>query len=485
MKGWGKRMSKSAKTTIHWVIVLILTFGFGFLPPVCEGITPFGMQALGIFLGLIYGWCFLDFLCVSFVSVLAIGLTDYTTVLGAFGKGFSDQLFLMVLLLLMVVGYLEESGLPTLITQWFMTRKVLQGRPYLLFAAIFCCSGLLFAMGLSIGAIFLIWVILYDIFNMLGYKKGDMLVTYVLFGVVVLGVIGCNIPHFQMFPVTIITLLEKTLNVSISIGKWWIFNTIYFVVYLLAYLALGKFVLKLDTSKFSGHNDIFDSLMNSPITPKQKIAGYVMIIFLAILMLPVILPSDWAISIFLGKFGLVGGAVVLMAITAILKINGEPITDWNDNARRGINWGLLSMFFALAPVSAALESEEAGVMSTVTTALSPMLNGLPVFLFYFITFLAFFILTQVAHNLLLAMILTPTLLKLCVAVGANPFVLVIGICAVAQMAYMTPGASSPGAVFYGNSDWITSKQAYFMAAVGSLLGFLVIMLLIPIANILF
>mgnify|MGYP006864472826 CR=1 FL=1 len=478
-------MSKSTKTIIHWVIVLTFIFGFGFLPPICDGITPFGMQALGIFLGLIYGWCFLDFLCVSFISVLAIGLTDYTTVLGAFGKGFSDQLFLMVLLLLMIVGYLEESGLPTLITQWFMTRKILQGHPYLLFASIFICSGLLLAMGLSLGGILLVWVILYDVFNTLGYKKGDMVVTYVLFGVVVLGVIGNNIPHFQMFSVTIISLLEQTLGVSISIGKWWIFNTIYFIVYLLAYLALGKFILKLDISKFLDCDNIFNSLTSSQVTSKQKIAGYMMIIFIAILMLPIILPSNWPITIFLGKFGLVGGAVILMTITSILRINGNPVTNWNDNARRGINWGLLSMFFALAPVSAALESEEAGVMSTVTSALTPMLDGLPVALFYFITFLVFFILTQFAHNLLLMMILTPTLLKLCVVVGANPFVLIIGICAVAQMAYMTPGASSPGAMFYGNSDWITTKQTYFMAAIGSLLGFLIIILLIPLASMLF
>ena len=58
---------------LHWLIVLILMFGFRYVPPVGE-ITPYGMQILGIFLGLVWGWMFLDFLNPSLLAFLVVVL---------------------------------------------------------------------------------------------------------------------------------------------------------------------------------------------------------------------------------------------------------------------------------------------------------------------------------------------------------------------------------------------------------------------------
>lgn len=480
-------MSKSVRNIINWIIMLGLMFGFGFIPPFGGDITPLGMRILGIFLGLLYGWCCMEFLPVSFIAVTALGLTDYTTVVGAFGAGFTAEMTLMILCLLIIVGYLEDSGLPTFITSWFMTRKILKGRPYLLFAMVFICIGILMALGLSLGAIFLVWIILYKMFNMLGYKKGDKVVSYLLFGVVSCGTIGNGIPHFQVFPLTVINLLEKTLpDINVPIGSWWLFFLIFFFVYMIVYLAFGKYILRLDVERFKNCDELLDEFRKDLVlNTKQKIAGMSVIVFIAIVLLPSILPDSWEITQFLEKFGVVGAAVVIMAISALVRIKGEPITDWDDNARRGINWGLLSMFVATAPISAALESEEAGIVSTLTTALLPILDGLPVFAFYFISLFLLWCMTQFAHNLVLAMVLTPTLCQFCVLVGGNPIVLIAGISACAQAAYATPGASSPGAVFHGNSEWVTPKHAYLFGILGSVLGFLVFIALIPIAEMLF
>lgn len=480
-------MSKSVRNIINWVIMLGLMFGFGFIPPFGGDITPLGMRVLGIFLGLLYGWCGMEFLPVSFIAVTALGLTDYTTVLGAFGMGFTAEMTLMILCLLIIVGYLEDSGLPKFITSWFMTRQILKGKPYLLFAMIFICIGVLMALGLSLGAIFLVWVILYRMFDMLGYKKGDKIVPYLLFGVVFCGTTANSIPHFQIFPVVVINLLEETLpNYTVPVGGWWLFYLIFYFACMLVYLAFGKFVLRLDVERFKNCDDLLDDFKKDLVmNTKQKIAGVSVIIFIAIVLLPSMLPDSWAITQFLAKFGVIGAAVVIMAIAALIRIKGEPITDWDDNARRGINWGLLSMFVATAPVSAALESDEAGIVSTLTTSLTPILDGLPVFAFYFISLFLLWAMTQFAHNLVLAMVLTPTLCQFCVMVGGNPLVLIAGISACAQAAYATPGASSPGAVFHGNSEWLTPKQAYFYGISGSLLGFLVFIVLIPVAELIF
>ena len=50
------------KNKLYWMhsfISLALMFGFGFLPPI-EPITAMGMKVLGAFLGLLYGWMFIE-----------------------------------------------------------------------------------------------------------------------------------------------------------------------------------------------------------------------------------------------------------------------------------------------------------------------------------------------------------------------------------------------------------------------------------------
>lgn len=477
-------MSRSARNIINWAIALLFMFGFGFIPPLGGDITPLGMQVLGVFIGLLYGWCCLEFLPVSFMALLALGLTDYTTVLGAFGTGFSNSMALQILLLLLFAGYLSSSGLPTLITAWFLTRKVLKGRPYLLFGAIFICGGVLMGLGLSFGAIFLIWAVLYDLFGKLGYTKDDKLVPYLLFGVTVVAVIGYAVPNFQIFPITVIGILEQTLNMSTPIGSWWLYNILYLICYTIVYLIFGKYILKLDVSKFDGKDDLFDALKNQSITIQQRVAMGVTILFIALNLLPVMLPDHWSITAFLAEFGLVGAAAVVMGITTVIQIDGKPIADWEKDART-INWGLLSMFVAVAPISTALESNEAGIISTLVSIFGPMLNGLPVYAFYIATLVLFFVLTQFCHNLVLAMVLTPTLLVFCVQTGGNPVVLIAGINVACQMAYLTPGASSPAAMFHGNSEWVNVKDGYFFGATGSLLGLAVLLLTLPLADLIF
>ena len=58
---------------LHIVIFFLLTFGIGFLPPV--GITAMGMNILGVFLGMLYGWTFIGFAWPSMICLVALGFT--------------------------------------------------------------------------------------------------------------------------------------------------------------------------------------------------------------------------------------------------------------------------------------------------------------------------------------------------------------------------------------------------------------------------
>lgn len=62
---------KSIKYYIHIAIMILIMFGFGKLPAFGP-VTPLGMNIIGVFLGLLYGWSCVDLICPSMVGILSL-----------------------------------------------------------------------------------------------------------------------------------------------------------------------------------------------------------------------------------------------------------------------------------------------------------------------------------------------------------------------------------------------------------------------------
>ena len=57
----------------HSLISLLIMFGCGQLTPITP-LTPLGMNLIGIFLGVLYGWIFIDIIWPSMAGLLALML---------------------------------------------------------------------------------------------------------------------------------------------------------------------------------------------------------------------------------------------------------------------------------------------------------------------------------------------------------------------------------------------------------------------------
>ena len=69
-------MTETAKTKNTWwyinsILVILLTIGIGYLPPFGQ-ITPLGMKVLGVFIGVLYGWCTVSMLWPSVWGIVAL-----------------------------------------------------------------------------------------------------------------------------------------------------------------------------------------------------------------------------------------------------------------------------------------------------------------------------------------------------------------------------------------------------------------------------
>ena len=130
---------------VHSFLCLLIMFGFGQLPPV-EPLTALGMRLIGIFLGLLYGWIFIDIVWPSMAGLLALMLVGGMKPVALLNRSFGDPIVVMMFFIFVFCATINHYGLSRFISLWFITRKFVAGRPWVFtftfLASMFILGGL-------------------------------------------------------------------------------------------------------------------------------------------------------------------------------------------------------------------------------------------------------------------------------------------------------------------------------------------------------
>ncbi len=156
---------------LHTVVCLLIMFGFGQLPPV-EPLTPLGMNLIGIFLGVLYGWVCIEIVWPSLAGLLALMLIGGMKPMMLLNKSFGDPVVQMMFFIFVFCATISHYGLSKFISLWFITRKFVAGRPwvftYTFLGSIFILGGLTSASPAAIIG----WSILYGVCSLLFIVMG-------------------------------------------------------------------------------------------------------------------------------------------------------------------------------------------------------------------------------------------------------------------------------------------------------------------------
>ena len=154
---------KKSNDLIYWfnvVLTVVLMFGIGYLEP-WGSLGQLGMKVLGIFIGLLYGWTTLGFVFPSLLGILALALSGAYDMNGVLNAGFgAAQNTVYCILIFIFAAYMDQCGLSQIIANWFISRKICVGRPYVFTLMIFLAA---YVLGASI-SLFTAILILYAIF---------------------------------------------------------------------------------------------------------------------------------------------------------------------------------------------------------------------------------------------------------------------------------------------------------------------------------
>ena len=216
----------NVKYYVNIAIMLFFFFGFGHLEPIGT-ITEVGMQVLGVFLGMIWGWMFIDMLWPSLLGLFALGLTDYSkNVISVLSASVSNKNVILVFFFFILSQYLEHSGLSKTIAFKLLTLKAVEGKPWLICFMILLITYLLGIFISIYAVIFLVWAIIYDICQLAGYTKQEALPAFLLVGVAQISALGSTIMPYQTFSAVCLNALNSATGISIPTVSFISFNLI-------------------------------------------------------------------------------------------------------------------------------------------------------------------------------------------------------------------------------------------------------------------
>ncbi|TGE37374.1 hypothetical protein E4K67_16195 [Desulfosporosinus fructosivorans] len=475
-----KAKTKDTAYFLHCVVVLALMFGFKYIPPVAP-ITHLGMNLLGIFFGLLYAWTFVDMIWPSLLGIIAVGLSGFITVTAAFQDGFGNSVTLLILFALVFAVYLDSTGLTTTIAHWFISRRISIGRPYVFSLMIFLAGFVLGSFISIIACTLILWIIFYKVATELGYKPGEKYVSAMLVGIAYSCMLGGSFLPWKPLPAIILGNMNKLTGLTVSFGSFTIVGLIISILGILAYLAVMKFIIRPDVAPLQKGEDFFAEFRDEKITYQQKIGIAALGTFILMLLLPGVLPMTTPGIKQLANIGMTGSIAIVLLILVAVRIKGKPLMDFAKMANTNMNWQIIILLAASIPIANGLGAKDSGIMAFVAQNFGHYIAGLsPMMLIVSVTIVAS-VLTQFAHNLVAAAIMTPLMCQFAIQLGINPLVIAPFLNLALSAAIATPGASTPGALVFGNREWIPVKHAYLYNFYAFLMT-LIIMVIVAIVR---
>lgn len=480
---------KETKDWVYWmhtVITIALMFGIGYLEP-WGSLETIGMKVLGIFIGLLWGWTFIGFVWPSLLGILALGLSGYQTVNAVLTAGFGAPLNTVLCIFLFVfAAYMDKIGLSKIIANWFISRKICVGRPYVFTLMVFIAAYVLGATVSLFTAILLLFSIFYNVCDTLGYQKREKYPVFVLTGIVYSAMLG-----FALFPLKAVqvmvlgSLSTVSGGLTVDFGGFTVLTFAITVVCLAVWMLFGKFIVRPDLSNFDGVGDMFEELRHVSVNGEQKIAAFFLCLFMFAMFAPSILPKEFFVAKFFNTIGITGSLVFVLVLMAMLKVNGKVSFNFADCAKDGMNWEMIVMFAATMPVSAAMSNEDIGVIKFLVELLEPIFNNFNGLGFCVVFLIIGGLLTQVAHNLVLAALLTPVLYQFCIQLGGDPIAMSVLFSFSIATAVATPGGSATAALMFTN-DWIGSGNSYKYGWTMAIISLIVVIVVgLPLGTLIF
>ncbi len=449
---------------VHMAVIFFLMFGFGYLPTIGT-ITPIGMKILGIFIGLLYGWSTCGMLWPSLLGMFALGFSGMGSVKEMLAMCFSNDIVIFLLFILILVEMINQSGAANAIVNFFITRKVLQGRPWLFSFVFLLSAGLLCTFGQAFVAYLLCWGLLQSLALRVGYKPYDAYPTIMIIGVVISSAaIGMMVP-FKGTPLLLLGAYTGITQLTVNYLQYMLVMIPAGLLFLICYLFFCRLIIKPNMAPM--HNMNVDELIgeSSAITKRQKASLLAFGFFLLLLLIPGCLPTTWPFVAWLNRIGNSGMAIFCTVLFTLIHVEGEPLLDYNKLSRTGMNWPIVFMVAVLMAMTSLLMNDATGIKTFLLTIMQPLLAHCSGFTLLILLLLLGTVMTNFMNNMVVGFMLIPILVAISSTIEVNVVAGVLMIIVACNAAFLTPAASPAAAMLFAKKDWLHGQDIVKIGAI--------------------
>lgn len=471
METANKRLTKLTPAyVINSIIAIAIMIGFKYVVTPVEPLTPVGVEILGIFLGVVYGWLIVgDIFWPSLFGLVFMGLSEWSTVANVFKTGFGHNNVMLMLFFFLFTNIISGAGITEYVARWITSRKIAQGKPYILSILIWIATCVIYFMVTATAGFMIMIPLIIEISRIYGLKPGNMWTCFTMIGAFVIGGTSYILLPYKSLPLVVFSSYEALGGEAVNYPMYMLIIILTTLVFIALTFLIMKYIVKPDVSAIE--SQIIDMSQIPPLTKYQKAVFAYFCAVIAVVMIPNFVPTSVPISGFLKGMGTPG--IVAMAVLGWYALRFVDGQDMMQLFSKGVNWGVIFILACAMTVAAAVSDPVTGIQAWLGVIIEPMVAGKSPFMLTVILCSFALFLTNVGNNQSVAAIITPILLSIGMASGANMLVLLTCLLLCCNAGYCTPPASATASLLFAQTEWVPGKEPYKWGLVFSIITVIV------------
>ncbi len=364
---------------------------------------------------------------------------------------------LLTLFAMVLFGALYEVGCTKYIANWFLTRRVIKGRPYVFLFVFYLACFALSSLISPIGSLLVLWPITLTLMEELEIEQCDAFWPYFFVGMFFVSTIGQPFFPFMGAQLVVVSAFQQMSGLMVPYGAYMVLNFIMCMIITVTYILVLKFLIRPDVSHLKKVDPDLIRKNNQlpPMNGQQKAFLILLPVYIILLLAPSFLPKTWPIVRTLFALGPCGVTVSVVVLFSIIRYKGRGLLDFKEVAYGQLSWGIFFMIAAAVYGANALSNDATGVKAFLLQALQPILGGRSEMVFVAILFTVALIITNFANNAAMAVVLMPVILAFSEQMHINPMPVAMGVGMMVFVAMLTPAASPHAGMMHGRKDIYT------------------------------
>lgn len=477
----------SAPKMIHVIITLVLMFGIGFIPPVSQ-LTVTGMKIIGILIGTIYGVTFCTPAWPCLLAMAALAMTGVAPVGTVLSTGIGSDSIMLMLFFFIFVAVLEQNRITEFMATWLITRKFVKGKPWVFSYILIVGTMFTGAFGSSFPAMIVFWGILISVCKLYDIKPFTKYPTLMFMGICIGGLASSSTWLFRGNPLFVNGMLMQISGgtLSLNFGIYAFFSFAMWMIVIAGYILLCKYAFRVDLGPLANIDDSVVDKSYLVLDKRQKVTMAYMVLVLVVYCTIGFTPAASALGQWFANLGTTLPIVMILVLMSITVVDGAPILDFGNAARKGVVWDTIILSGALLSLSTIMMTSDTGVANSILAVLSPVFAGKGTVFMCAIIVIVSVVLTNFMANTTVGLMFAPVIYSFSLSMGFNPMPLIAMMLISIHIAYLTPAASPFASLLFGYSNWVKPADIYKYGSIACV-GMVIIFLLIgiPLSNILF